>query len=101
MLDYTHNGVLSTKLQSHVHALLSASMAHPSLCNDFNESPIAVTQYTNNLVVVQFNELVETPRITPLQLMALNDTSWAHGVVVSHPLSMREALGSIPSVSIY
>ena len=23
----------------------------------------------------------------------------AHGVVVSHPLSMREALGSIPSVS--
>ena len=25
---------------------------------------------------------------------------WAHGVVVSHPLSMREALGSIPSVSI-
>ena len=24
---------------------------------------------------------------------------WAHGVVVSHPLSMREALGSIPSVS--
>ena len=26
--------------------------------------------------------------------------TWAHGVVVSHPLSMREALGSIPSVSI-
>ena len=26
--------------------------------------------------------------------------NWAHGVVVSHPLSMREALGSIPSVSI-
>ena len=26
---------------------------------------------------------------------------WAHGVVVSHPLSMREALGSIPSVSIW
>ena len=25
----------------------------------------------------------------------------AHGVVVSHPLSMREALGSIPSVSIH
>ena len=25
----------------------------------------------------------------------------AHGVVVSHPLSMREALGSIPSVSIW
>ena len=24
----------------------------------------------------------------------------AHGVAVSHPLSMREALGSIPSVSI-
>merc|ERR1739837_17699 len=24
---------------------------------------------------------------------------WARGVVVSHPLSMREALGSIPSVS--
>ena len=26
---------------------------------------------------------------------------WAHGVVVSHPLSMREALGSIPSVSTF
>ena len=25
---------------------------------------------------------------------------WAHGVVVSHPLRMRKALGSIPSVSI-
>ena len=25
---------------------------------------------------------------------------WAHGVVVSHPLCMRKALGSIPSVSI-
>ena len=25
----------------------------------------------------------------------------AHGVGVSHPLSMREALGSIPSVSIF
>ena len=25
----------------------------------------------------------------------------AHGVVVSHPLSMREVLGSIPSVSIF
>ena len=24
---------------------------------------------------------------------------WAHGVVVSHPLRMRKALGSIPSVS--
>ena len=30
----------------------------------------------------------------------LKCTIWAHGVVVSHPLSMREALGSIPSVSI-
>ena len=26
---------------------------------------------------------------------------WAHGVVVSHPLCMRKALGSIPSGSIY
>ena len=26
---------------------------------------------------------------------------WAHGVVVSHPLRMRKALGSIPSVSIW
>ena len=25
--------------------------------------------------------------------------NWAHGVVVSHPLRMRKALGSIPSVS--
>ena len=26
---------------------------------------------------------------------------WARGVVVSHPLSMREALGSIPSESTF
>ena len=26
---------------------------------------------------------------------------WAHGVVVSHPLRMRKALGSNPSVSIF
>jgi hypothetical protein len=31
---------------------------------------------------------------------AVAPSHWAHGVVVSHPLSMREALGSIPSVSI-
>ena len=30
-----------------------------------------------------------------------HECNWAHGVVVSHPLSMREALGSIPSVSIF
>ena len=30
---------------------------------------------------------------------ACHGCHWAHGVVVSHPLSMREALGSIPSVS--
>ena len=29
-----------------------------------------------------------------------SSSNGAHGVVVSHPLSMREALGSIPSVSI-
>ena len=33
-------------------------------------------------------------------LRHLQPVSRAHGVVVSHPLSMREALGSIPSVSI-
>ena len=27
-------------------------------------------------------------------------SQWAHGVVASHPLRMRKALGSIPSVSI-
>ena len=32
--------------------------------------------------------------------MNVHDVNGAHGVVVSHPLSMREALGSIPSVSI-
>ena len=30
----------------------------------------------------------------------MNSLTRARGVVVSHPLSMREALGSIPSVSI-
>ena len=33
--------------------------------------------------------------------MNVHDVNGAHGVVVSHPLSMREALGSIPSVSIF
>ena len=32
--------------------------------------------------------------------IALRLGSWAHGVVVSHPLCMRKALGSNPSVSI-
>ena len=32
--------------------------------------------------------------------VVVDQVQWAHGVVVSHPLSMREALGSIPSVSI-
>ena len=31
----------------------------------------------------------------------INLQSWACGVVVPHPLSMREALGSIPSVSTF
>ena len=39
--------------------------------------------------------LKSTPEKVTLPLYQL-----AHGVVVSHPLSMREALGSIPSVSI-
>ena len=34
------------------------------------------------------------------ELLRMGSNQWAHGVVVSHPLSMREALGSIPSVSI-
>ena len=29
------------------------------------------------------------------------DINWAHGVVVSHPLRMRKALGSNPSVSMH
>ena len=33
--------------------------------------------------------------------MNAHDVNGAHGVVVSHLLSMREALGSIPSVSIF
>ena len=33
------------------------------------------------------------------ELLAMGSNQWAHGVVVSHPLSMREALGSILSVS--
>ena len=32
---------------------------------------------------------------------AISRSYGAHGVVVSHPLSMQEALGSIPSVSIF
>ena len=32
---------------------------------------------------------------------SIEESMRAHGVVVSHPLSMREALGSIPSVSIF
>ena len=33
------------------------------------------------------------------QVSSPHPLSWAHGIVVSHPLSMREALASIPSVS--
>ena len=33
--------------------------------------------------------------------MNVHDVNGAHGVVVSHPLSMREALGSIPSESTF
>ena len=32
--------------------------------------------------------------------MEICEARWAHGVVVSHPLRMRKALGSNPSVSI-
>ncbi len=42
--------------------------------------------------------LVRAPRLLDPFSWQGNIT-WAHGVVVSHPLSMREALGSIPSVS--
>ena len=36
-----------------------------------------------------------------LSFYKFRSVHWAHGVVVSHLLSMREALGSIPSVSIF
>ena len=41
------------------------------------------------------------PSCRRVLLMNTDGTQYAgaHGVVVSHPLSMREALGSIPSVS--
>ena len=34
-----------------------------------------------------------------VRLLGFDFVNWAHGVVVSHPLCMRKALGSIPSVS--
>ena len=37
----------------------------------------------------------------PTSIEKASYTHGAHGVVVSHPLSMREALGSIPSVSTF
>ena len=37
--------------------------------------------------------------VDPL-LLGRRGSNWAHGVVVSHPLRMRKALGSNPSVSI-
>ena len=40
-----------------------------------------------------------------IALFAMNDAlisvNWAHGVVVSHPLRMRKALGSNPSGSMF
>ena len=39
--------------------------------------------------------------IFKIQLVFRDKCRRAHGVVVSHPLSMREALGSIPSVSMH
>ena len=41
-----------------------------------------------------------TPAVTP-SFEHVNYAQRAHGVVVSHPLRMRKALGSIPSVSIF
>ena len=38
--------------------------------------------------------------IRHIRYWAIHCEARAHGVVVSHPLSMREALGSIPSLSI-
>ena len=46
---------------------------------------------------IQFNPRLQQRRQQPKPLA---NVKWAHGVVVSHPLSMQEALGSIPSVSI-
>ena len=49
--------------------------------------------------------LNEVPK--PITVLSRNTMSagihcqWAHGVVVSHPLSIREALGSIPNVAIF
>ena len=40
------------------------------------------------------------PRFWPISLSNAN-FYWAHGVVVSHPLRMRKALGSNPNVSIF
>ncbi len=42
---------------------------------------------------------VKSTRKAPHDASEFVAWAWAHGVVVSHPLSMREALGSIPSVS--
>ena len=43
------------------------------------------------------DQAVEHDNVAELRCAAA--VIWAHGVVISHPLSMREALGSIPSVS--
>ena len=39
--------------------------------------------------------------VTNVMCNMMLEGAWAHGVVVSNPLSMREAPGSIPGVSIF
>ena len=52
-----------------------------------------------NLAVDVLQALPCQPALPLSAACAPRTPSRAHGVVVSHPLSMREALGSIPSVS--
>ena len=51
-----------------------------------------------SLLVISPDSYTHTCIFSPL-LLRTTECNWARGVVVSHPLSMREALGSMPSES--
>jgi hypothetical protein len=67
----------------------------PNACSGFNEDLFIVRQIHN--LPIMFDDLTILSTITK----QVGSCIWAHGVVVSHPLRMRKALGSNPSVSIF
>ncbi len=67
---------------------LQGATIHPTVLHDLPQAANYDSRWIGLIYSFEFQTTAKLP-------------SRAHGVVVSHPLSMREALGSIPSVSIW